>query len=52
MAGFYSFYFFLSFSVSVGILKNERGDRFSYVAVAGARSLNMVRAFGNLGNKW
>ncbi|KAH9261260.1 hypothetical protein BASA81_000964 [Batrachochytrium salamandrivorans] len=34
-----------------GILTNPRGERFSYVAVAGARSLNMVRAFGNLGNK-
>jgi serine/threonine protein phosphatase PrpC len=34
-----------------GILRNSRGDRFNYVAVPGARSLNMVRAFGNLGNK-
>lgn len=34
-----------------GILLNDRGYRYSYVTVAGARSLNMVRAFGNLGNK-
>lgn len=34
-----------------GILQSVRGHRFNYVALPGARSLNMVRAFGNLGNK-
>ena len=36
---------------SDGILRSVRGPRFNYVSVPGARSLNMVRAFGNFGNK-
>jgi len=34
-----------------GILVNGQASRFNYVAVPGARSLNMTRAFGNLGHK-
>ena len=34
-----------------GILVNDKASRFNYVAIPGARSLNMTRAFGNLGHK-
>jgi serine/threonine protein phosphatase PrpC len=34
-----------------GILVNQEASRFNYVSVPGARSLNMTRAFGNLGHK-
>lgn len=34
-----------------GILESTHGERYNYVSIPGSRALNMVRAFGNFGNK-